>query len=131
MQKAMLTFIAHATEKKYEKLLQLSPTNRNLLRHYASFLMYVKNDVDASHYYVDLANDLEESEARKRKEESMATSQIEPMKHSRTDLANQSVLRMRKVKTQTFPTISNSNARCNGAPMKEIALIWMLKLPSL
>ncbi len=68
-----------------------------MLRHYASFLMYIKNDADASNYYMDLANDLEESEARKRREESMATSKVESVKLSRSDLVTNSVSRMRKV----------------------------------
>jgi hypothetical protein len=59
--------------------------------------MYIKNDADASNYYMDLANDLEESEARKRREESMATSKVESVKLSRSDLVTNSVSRMRKV----------------------------------
>lgn len=109
-------FLVRITEKKYEKLLELSPMNKNLLRQYASFLVYIKNDPEAANYYMDLAKDLEESEERKRKGELEYVQQATNIGNSRTELIVGSVQRMRQVQWAENGNVIEKTSSITGEP---------------
>ncbi len=66
MSEALSIILASRAEQNYVKLLVRFPRSVNIMRQYASFLTHVKNDAQMAQMYLNMAEEIENTEMRER-----------------------------------------------------------------